>query len=94
MTTSTLIQFHPSELTAVIQTAVAAGIQQALKNLEKDKYPDFPHFMNRKQTAQLLNVSVRTVDTWTVQGRLTQYLCENVKRYKKHEIIDFLKTYG
>ena len=58
-----------------------------IEKLRKEFQPKAPEeFLTRAETANLLKVTVVTVDRWTEQAKLTRYCLGNRILYKRSEI--------
>jgi hypothetical protein len=51
-------------------------------------------WITRKQVAEILSISLVSVDDWTKRNILTAYRISNKKRYKRHEVENSLTKIG
>lgn len=75
-----IIMLNPEELKAIIIDAIKPLISSQ-KNIENED-----SFITRKETADLLHISLTTLDTYTKQGLLVRYKVGHRVLYKKSEI--------
>lgn len=73
----------------MITEAVGAAIENKLTNLQPKQATEF---LTRKQTADLLGISLPTLSDWTFSGKLKGYRIGSRIRYKRHEIEAALLT--
>jgi excisionase family DNA binding protein len=81
-----LVTLTTVELQALIHNTVESIFDAKMK-APIDEYPDLPEFMTRQQVAELMNISLMTLDTWVRQGKLPKYKTGSVVRFKKKEVI-------
>ena len=77
------------ELQALITNSVNAAVQKATEHLQAKENVEF---LNRKQAAALLGISIVTLSEWTLQGKIKGYRIGSRIRYKRHEIEQSLLT--
>ncbi|MRX65760.1 helix-turn-helix domain-containing protein [Maribacter luteus] len=68
--------------------SILDGVEQKIKALEQrltSKEP--PEFLDRKQVAKFLGVSLVTVHEWSKKGILVPFKIGNRVRYKREDII-------
>lgn len=75
-----IIMLNPEELKAIIIDAIKPLISSQ-KNIENED-----SFITRKEAADLLHISLTTLDTYTKQGLLVRYKVGHRVLYKKSEI--------
>lgn len=76
-----IIMLNPEELKAIIIDAIKPLISSQ-KNVENEDL-----LITRKEAADLLHISLTTLDTYTKQGLLVRYKVGHRVLYKKSEII-------
>ena len=79
------IQTTPDYLLANISKIV----KQTLENIKLDK-ENPEQLLTRKQTAELLNVTLATLNDWSKDGKLKSYGIGNRVYYKKNEVLEAL----
>ena len=77
------------ELATEIANEVIAGIK-GLLDIQNQPLPE-DNYISRKDTAQLLNVSLVTLSTWTKKSLLKSYKIGSRVLYKKSEVIESLR---
>ena len=77
------------ELATEIANEVIAGIK-GLLDIQNQPLPE-DNYISRKDTAQLLNVSLVTLSTWTKRSILKSYKIGSRVLYKKSEVIESLR---
>ena len=78
-------QFSIDELKNVISETVRAEMQ---KNISEPKQQT--EFITRHETAEILGISLPTLNEWTKQGIVIGYRIATRVRYKKGEILNSL----
>lgn len=78
---------NPEELTESISTAIEKILIPFKESFLQQKNTEW---ITRKQVAELLSISLVTVDDWTHRNLLTAYRISNKKRYKLSEVEDAL----
>lgn len=73
-----------------IQTIVSNEVQKAVDLLTPPKN-DSPQLLTRKQTAEILGVSLPTLHEWTKSGVLPAKRIGGSVRYEKHVVEESLK---
>lgn len=74
------------ELRSLIAETVRAEIQTHIP-APAEPFADFPELLTRRQTAQLLGVSLASLDNWTATGRLRKHRIGAAVRFKKAEVL-------
>lgn len=77
------------ELATEIANEVIAGIK-GLLDIQNQSLPE-DNYISRKDTAQLLNISLVTLSTWTKRSLLKSYKIGSRVLYKKSEVIESLR---
>ena len=77
------------ELATEIANEVIAGIK-GLLDIQNQSLPE-DNYISRKDTAQLLNISLVTLSTWTKKSLLKSYKIGSRVLYKKSEVIESLR---
>lgn len=57
-----------------------------------EPFSAFPELLSRRQVAELLGVSLATVDNWTKEQRLLKHRIGPVVRFKKNEVLAALTS--
>jgi excisionase family DNA binding protein len=57
-----------------------------------EPFADFPELLTRRQTAQLLGVSLASLDNWTASGRLRKHRIGVSVRFRKSEVLNALSS--
>ena len=86
-----LTVIHTNELTALLRAALREELTSLLPPTS-DPFSGYPDLLSRKETANLLGISVATVDNWTREGRLVKHIMGPVVRFKKDEVLSSLET--
>jgi excisionase family DNA binding protein len=81
-----LSQIPINELTEIISET----IKKELQNLSPENEPT-TEFITRKQTAELLGISLVTLHDWTKKGIIKGYRINTRIRYKKSEVLEAVK---
>lgn len=75
-----------------IKTIVQNEVQKIVTELSNNNpEPTIPEFLTRKETSQLLNVSLVTLHDWTMSGIIPAQRIGTRIRYKKSEVLQSLK---
>ena len=83
-----LLNITPQELA----DAILDGMAQQIEDLKRDFQPKDPtEWLTRKEVAEMLKISLVTLNEWTKKGVLTSYRIGNRVRYKSHEVEESLK---
>lgn len=78
------------QLLELIENVVSEVLRRELQK-KTDPFSDYPDHLTRKQTAEILNVNVRTVDTWANEGRIKRLRNGSAVRFSKEQILKLLK---
>lgn len=73
------------------QNAISEAVRLELSNLNIQTPPEKVEFITRKETAQILGISLVTLNEWTKTGTLQGYRIGSRVRYKKTEIENSLQ---
>jgi len=84
MESTILTNVSVSELTEIISDAIKSQLSQ----IEQPE-PE-PEFITRKETAELLGISLPTLWTWTRNGKVPAYKIGSRVRFKKSEVLNSL----
>ncbi|MBK6932470.1 MAG: helix-turn-helix domain-containing protein [Saprospirales bacterium] len=57
-----------------------------------EPFSEFPELLSRRQVAELLGVSLATVDNWTKEERLLKHRIGPVVRFRKDEVLAALTS--
>ncbi len=79
-----IIQLTKEELHAKISESVREATKEALNQTQGNEETQF---ISRKQVARLTDMSVRSVDEYTQQGKYIAYRLGHTIRYKRTEVI-------
>lgn len=79
------IMVQPEELKILVQESVNMAIQPLISSQKIVENGDL--LITRKEAADLLHISLTTLDTYTKQGLLVRYKVGHRVLYKKSEII-------
>ena len=71
------------ELTNIISKSVKKELNSFYQQLQPKEQTTW---ITRKQVAEILSISLVSVDDWTKRNILTAYRISNKKRYKRHEV--------
>lgn len=74
------------ELKNLLSEVVRAELQTHIPK-PAEPFADFPELLTRRQTAQLLGVSLASLDNWTASGRLRKHRIGVAVRFKKAEVL-------
>jgi excisionase family DNA binding protein len=75
-----------------LKTVISDIVSGALDNrIQKQNCQTQDEYLTRKQTAEKLDISLPTLDKYTIEGRINGYRIGTRIRYKKTEIEQALK---
>lgn len=81
-----LINFSEEDLRNIMLEAVREGIaNHDTKSVDEDE------FLTRQESADLLKVSITTIDTWRRLGLIKAYRINSRVRFSKVELLDAVK---
>lgn len=80
----------PEELSAALDP-IKRTLAEILE-IQKTKQPDQTEFLSRKDAAELLGVTLTTVDDWTKSGIINRYQIGGRYRYDRNELIIAIKN--
>jgi excisionase family DNA binding protein len=78
-----------------LKTLLSEVVRSELQNhipTRKEPFEDFPELLSRQQTAELLGVSLATLDNWAATGRLQKHRLGATVRFKKTELLNALNS--
>ncbi len=84
---STIIE---SITTTELKSLVSEAVKEQLERLHPTT-PKDPEFLNRKQVADILDISLVTLNDWTKRGLIPALRIGTRIRYKKAEVFEALK---
>jgi len=70
-------------------------IQETVKEEIKNHQPKSPSkddYLSRKETAQMLGISLPTLHQWTMEGRIKAYRIGKLVRYKRNDVHSALNS--
>lgn len=73
-----------------LQTAISEAVKSEFLKHNNSTPPEPPEYITRKETAQILGVSLVTLNEWTKTGTIQGYRISSRVRYKKSEILNSL----
>lgn len=73
-----------------LQTAITEAVKLEFQKFNSIAPPEEVKYITRKETAQILGISLVTLNEWTKTGTLQGYRVGTRVRYKKSEV---LKTF-
>lgn len=79
------------ELRNLIAETVRAEIQTHIP-APAEPFATYPELLSRRQTAELLGVSIASLDNWTNSGRLRKHRIGAAVRFKKAEVLAALNN--
>lgn len=88
MGTLQFIQTTPQQLADLIKEGVKVELQQLKKELLHENAND--ELLTREQTAELLQINLSTLWSYTCKGKLKSYGIANRRYYKRSEVMDSL----
>jgi len=74
-----------------LQKFISDTIREEMQKIATPTPPPKTEFITRNQTAQILGVSLPTLNEWTKQGLIIGYRIGTRVRYKKGEILEAVK---
>lgn len=83
-----ILQVTPTDLAQLISESVKAELQGILQSNQQPTKVDAKELLTRKETAELLQVSLVTVHEWTKTKILTHYKMGNRTYYKRSEVLN------
>jgi hypothetical protein len=90
MSTIQFIQFTPAELVNLITEGVKNQLCELVNNSTPKQEQQEPEFLTRKETADLLKVSLVTIHDWSNNKILKPYKMGNRTYFKRSEILQQL----
>ena len=57
-----------------------------------NEFSDLPELLSRRQAAEIIGVSLGTLDAWSREGRITKHRNGSVVRFKKSELLATFKS--
>lgn len=87
-----VIVIEVNELEQIVAKVVKEAIEKVVPP-EKDQFADYPEWLTRRQTANILNICLSKLDLLAKEGRIQRYRNQSLVRFKKEEIVAFYKTY-
>lgn len=80
------------DLRILIKTEVESGLHEALKAINATTARSNTNaYLNRKQTAKILGISLPTLSKWQTDGTIKSYRISSRIRFKEADIEDALK---
>jgi excisionase family DNA binding protein len=73
-----------------LQNLFSEAIRNELNKFQPPAPPDKEKYITRKETAQILGVSLVTIHSWTKTGLITGYRIGTRIRFKESEILESL----
>jgi excisionase family DNA binding protein len=74
-----------------LQTAISEAVKLEFQKFGNVPTPEKVEYITRKETAQILGVSLVTLCEWTKTGTLQGYRIGSRVRYKKDEVLSSLQ---
>ena len=74
-----------------LQKFISDTIREEMQKIATPPPPPKTEFITRNQTAQILGVSLPTLNDWTKRGLIIGYRIGTRVRYKKAEILEAVK---
>jgi len=74
----------------LVETSVTRSVKQALTEVFQADTNKPASTLSRKQTADLLNISLPSLNSYTQQGLLTSYKLGSRILYKENEVLESL----
>jgi hypothetical protein len=84
--TQSLALLPVDELRNLIAETVRTEIQNHIP-APAEPFNDYPELLTRRQTAELLSVSLASLDNWTASGRIRKHRIAGVVRFRKSEVL-------
>jgi excisionase family DNA binding protein len=88
MGTIQFLQVTPNDLAQLISETVKDVVKDALLEKQQQKPAEGKDLLTRKETSELLQVSLVTVHEWTKTKILTHYKMGNRTYYKRSEVLN------
>jgi len=73
-----------------LQTAISEAVKCEFQKFSNVAPPEEVEYITRKETAQILSISLVTLHDWTKSGTLQGYRIGSRVRYKKTEVLNSL----
>ena len=73
-----------------LQMAISEAVKSEFLNFNKIVPPEEPEYITRKETGQILGVSLVTLNEWSKTGIVQGYRIGSRVRYKKTEVLNSL----
>lgn len=84
MTQLIFTQIPIEELKSVISDVVKSELQVGLRDYTPNPLPE--DLLTRKETANLLGISLPSLHSWTIEGKIPAYRIGTRVRYKRSEV--------
>jgi hypothetical protein len=95
MISKKVTQVHHHTSDEDLTNIIIKGVEKKLISFYQQLQPkEQTTWITRKQVAEILSISLVSVDDWTKRNILTAYRISNKKRYKKHEVENALTKIG
>jgi excisionase family DNA binding protein len=85
-----MLTFDSDAFSFVVRNIVQEEIKRALDK-QKEPLSDYPDLLTRKQVAEILSVSLGTVENYTKYGYLNKHKFNKSVRFKKSEVLKLFK---
>lgn len=79
------------ELRNLIAETVRTEIQNHIP-APAEPFSNYPELLSRRQTAEILSVSLASLDNWTSSGRLRKHRIAGVVRFRKSEVLSTINN--
>ena len=92
MSTPSVIVTTPADLRAMMQQTVAQALAEWTPPTAPGPLDHLPELLDRKQAAELLSITLPTLDSWARSGKIQKYHMDGLVRLRKSELIAGLKN--
>lgn len=80
------------EFRTLLSTIVREELESHFRD-SKAPFDAISELLSRHQVAELFHVTVATIDNWANSGQLEKHRIGSVVRFKKEEVLAFLKSH-
>lgn len=85
----TVIQMTPQELKEIVHDAVREALSEFKDEFQREQQVKL---LTRKEVAEMLRISLPTLNQWTKMGKLKAYRKSGRVYYKRNEILHELES--
>ena len=91
-TASLVLTTTAADLRDVVQQCVADALANWSPPTTPGPFDHLPELLDRKQAANLLGITLPTLDSWARQGKVDKYHLDGIVRLRKTELLASLQN--